>query len=72
MRLSIGVSHVAAEKMCVQLRRGNVRVSEKLLDDAKVGAPVEEVGREGVTQGVGMDFASKLCRAGRDPYRRPR
>src|SRR4029450_977563 len=36
----------------VTLRRGHVRMTEELLDDTQVSAPVEQVGGEGVAQSV--------------------
>ena len=41
--------------MRVDLGRGQVRVAEQLLDDAQVGAAVEQVGGERVAQGVRRD-----------------
>src|SRR5439155_2855437 len=40
--------------MSVDLRGLKAGMTEKLLDDPDVGAPVEQVGGEGVPQGVGM------------------
>ncbi len=41
----------------VDLGGGDVGVSEEFLDDAEVGAAGEEVGGEGVAEGVGVDGA---------------
>jgi len=39
----------------VQLGRAEVRVAEHLLDGAQIGAPLEQVSREGVAEQVWMD-----------------
>ena len=44
--------------MGVPLRRGEGRVAEHLLDDAEVGAAVEEVGGAGVAESVGMEIGA--------------
>jgi hypothetical protein len=43
---------------CVDLRRGHGGVTEQLLDDADVGATVEQMGGEGVAQCVGGDLSA--------------
>ena len=40
----------------VDLGGGDIGVAEHFLDDAEVGAVVEEVGGEAVAELVGMDF----------------
>lgn len=48
---------VGAVDVGVDLGGGDVGVSEEFLDDAEVGAAGEEVGGEGVAEGVGVDVA---------------
>src|SRR2546421_3347505 len=51
----------------VELGRGQVGVSEHLLDAAQVGPALEEVGRERVAQEVGMDPLRLEAGPGREP-----
>lgn len=48
----VDLTDVAAVEVGVELRRGDVGVAEKLLDDAQVGASLEHVRREAVAQRV--------------------
>ena len=48
----------------VDLGGGDVGVAEHFLDDAEVGAVVEEVGGEAVTELVGMDFLGEASSGG--------
>ena len=48
----------------VDLGGGDVGVAEHFLDDAEVGAVVEEVGGEAVAELVGMDFLGEASSGG--------
>ena len=48
----------------VDLGGGDVGVAEHFLDDAEVGAVIEEVGGEAVAELVGMDFLGEACGGG--------
>ena len=56
MRLVVGVTHALARKVRVDLRGTERLVTQELLHRTKVGAVVQEVRREGVTDGVGADL----------------
>ena len=47
---------------------GDALMAEHLLDGAEVGAPLEEVGGEGVAEGVGRDCLSYAGAVGEPPY----
>ena len=49
---SVDVPDPLSGQMRVQLGRGDTRMSEQLLDDAQVGAALEQMGRERVAQRV--------------------
>ena len=53
VRLEVEVAAAAVGDVRVQLGRGEIGVPEHLLDAAQVGAPFEQVGREGVAQDMG-------------------
>ena len=61
MRLAIGVAQGGVGEVGVDLRRLEVGVAEQLLHDSQVGAALEQMRRERVTQGV---RAGPLRRAG--------
>ena len=48
----------------VELGGGDVGVAEHFLDDAEVGAVVEEVGGEAMAELVGMDFLGEASGGG--------
>ena len=48
----------------VDLGGGDVGVAEHFLDDAEVGAVVEEVGGEAMAELVGMDFLGEASSGG--------
>ncbi len=48
----------------VDLGGGDIGVAEHFLDDAEVGAVVEEVGGEAVAELVGMDFLGEASSGG--------
>ena len=55
MKLLVHAPEILAIDVRVDLRRRNVDVSEHLLDGAQIGAALEQVRREGVTQRVRRD-----------------
>src|SRR4051794_37673225 len=55
MRVEIQLAAPAIGYVCVQLRGGEVRVAEHLLDCTEVGASLQQVRGEGVAEEVGMD-----------------
>ena len=44
------------QHVCVDLRGGDIRMAEKLLDDAQIRAVVQEVRGEGMAEDVGGYF----------------
>jgi len=40
----------------IDLRRGNIRMAEKLLDNAQVRASLQKMGRKGMTECMGCDL----------------
>jgi len=52
MRGRVDLSQLLHRHESVDLRGGHRGVSEQFLHDADVGAPVEQVGGEGVPQGM--------------------
>lgn len=48
----------------VDLGGGDVGVAEHFLDNAEVGAVIEEVGGKAVAELVGMDFLGEACGGG--------
>ena len=48
----------------IDLGGGDVGVAEHFLDDAEVGAVVEEMGGEAVAELVGMDFLGEASSGG--------
>ena len=63
---TVDVPDAFTGQMRVQLRRGDTRMPEQLLDDAQVGATFQQMGRERVTQGVRTDPVRETgsgCRA---------
>src|SRR4029079_19703570 len=61
MELTMYRSKIFAIHVRIDLRRRDVRVPEHLLDGAEVGAAFEEMGGEGVAEGVRRN---RLCDAG--------
>src|SRR3954463_15816842 len=55
MRPAIHLDEVAGIEVCVALRGAQARVSEQVLDPAKIRTALEQVGGERVTQGVRAD-----------------
>lgn len=55
MRLEVGLAPTAIGHVGVALRRSEVGVAEHLLHGAQVGATLEQVGREGVAEEMGVD-----------------
>jgi len=55
MKPIVGIFEPALVNVSVNLRRGDVSVTEHLLDDAKIGAIIQQVSRKTVPQGVGCD-----------------
>jgi hypothetical protein len=55
MRLVVDFAEAAAGEVGVDLGGGEAGVAEEFLDGAQVGAGLQQVGGEGVTQGVGAD-----------------
>src|SRR6185295_2442429 len=53
MRLVVDLFQAMGGDMGIDLGRGQIGVAQKLLDGPKVGAPVQEVGGEAVTQRMG-------------------
>ena len=66
MRLEIQLAAAAVGYVGVELRRGQIRVSEHLLNGAQVGAALEQVGGEGVAEQVGVDAARLEARLVRE------
>ena len=63
---AVDVPDPFAGQMRVQLRGGDTRMPEQLLDDAQVGATLEQMRRERVPQRVRADPVGEAC------ARRPR
>src|SRR6187551_352810 len=62
---AVDVPDPLAGDVRVELRGGDTRMAEQLLDDAQVGSPLEEVRRERVAQGVRADPVLEAgCRRG--------
>ena len=55
MRSSVHLADALPRHMRVELRRADTRMTEQLLDDAQVSPSLQEVGGEGVAQGVWAD-----------------
>ena len=55
VRLPIHIQQLCSVDVRVALRRAEARVAEQLLDDAQVGAALQQVRREGVPQRVRTD-----------------
>src|SRR5256885_11104105 len=55
VRLEIHLSTPPIGYVGIELRRGEIRVTQHLLDRAEIGAPLEEVRGEGVPQEVRVD-----------------
>ena len=53
MRLSVNLQQALDVHVGVDLRRGERGVAEQFLDDAQVGPGFQQVGGEGVAEGVG-------------------
>ena len=62
---------MAPEEVRVELGRCDIGMAEKLLYDAEICPSIEEVRCKRVAQRVGVDLASKACRHGSGPNRRP-
>ena len=62
------LAQLLVRKMRINLRRRNIRVTEKGLDRADVGAIHQKVGCKAVSELVRMDFArdARFFRAGGD------
>ena len=54
MRAGVDRTQALLADMSVDLRRLEAGMAQQFLDDAQVGAPIEEMGGEGVPQRVGM------------------
>lgn len=54
MRIAILFHDVRTIYMRIDLRRGDIGMSEHLLDDAKVSSAHEHMGREGMAKGMWM------------------
>jgi len=55
MRLEVHLAAPAIRDVRVALRRSEIRVPEHLLDGTEVGAALEQVRREGVSEQMGVD-----------------
>src|ERR1019366_7769353 len=68
MRFLIHLEQLRGVHMRVALGGAEARVAEQLLDGAQVGAALEEMRRERVTQGVRTDAEPRAARRDVAPY----
>ena len=61
MRFAIDLDQLRGIDMSVALGRAEARVAEQLLDGPEVGAALQQVRRERVTQGVRADSQSRAA-----------
>src|SRR6185369_14678576 len=72
MRPSIDLTDALTRDVGIQLRRADARMSEQFLNDAQVGAALQEVGRERMAEGVRAHPGAE-ARRGRSAFHdRPR